>query len=110
MKTRIDKAMLVRLLAVALLFSCGVTLRAQQAQTVPDPPPGFEKTEKMIAMRDGIRLFTVIYTPKEARAPLPIIFVRTPYSVSGMGARYIPRFFKPLAEAGYTFAFPDTRG
>jgi uncharacterized protein len=61
-------------------------------------------------MRDGIRLFTVIYTPKEARERLPVIFVRTPYSVSGMGARYIPRFFKPLAEDGYIFVFQDIRG
>jgi uncharacterized protein len=110
MNTRIDKAILVRLLAVALLFFCGVKLSAQPPQTIPDPPPGFDKTEKMIAMRDGIQLFTVIYTPKEARASLPIIYVRTPYSVSGMGARYIPRPFKPLAEDGYIFVFQDIRG
>ena len=77
---------------------------------IPDPPPGFEKMEKMIAMRDGVHLLTVIYTPKEARDAVPIIYVRTPYSVSGMGARYIPRPFKPLADDGYIFVFQDIRG
>ncbi|MGB7923499.1 MAG: CocE/NonD family hydrolase [Pyrinomonadaceae bacterium] len=110
MKIRLDKAVVVRLLAVALLLFCGTELNAQQAQTPPDPPPGFDKAEKMIAMRDGVPLFTVIYTPKEANASVPIIYVRTPYSVSGMGARYIPRPFKPLADDGYIFVFQDVRG
>ena len=110
MKNRLSTSMLVRLLVLALLLSASVTLHAQQAQTVPDPPPGFDKIEKMIEMRDGIKLFTVIYTPQEARAPLPFIFVRTPYSISGMGARYIPRSFKPLADDGYIFVFQDVRG
>ena len=110
MMITIRNVLLFRLLAVALLFFCSIKVGAQQTTPVPDPPPGFDKTEKMIAMRDGIQLFTVIYMPKEARSAVPIIFVRTPYSVSGMGARYIPRSFKPLADDGYIFVFQDIRG
>ncbi len=35
----------------------------------------------MIPMRDGVRLQTVIFTPKQASGPLPILLQRTPYGV-----------------------------
>ena len=41
----------------------------------------FEKSDRMIPMRDGIKLNTVVLTPKDRPAPLPILFVRTPYGV-----------------------------
>ena len=43
----------------------------------------FDKREVMIAMRDGVKLHTEIYTPKNAKAPLlPLLFERTPYGIS----------------------------
>ena len=38
----------------------------------------FEKSEVMIPMRDGVKLHTVILTPKDRNGPLPILFQRTP--------------------------------
>jgi putative CocE/NonD family hydrolase len=64
----------------------------------------FDKTEHMIPMRDGIKLHTVIFAPKDRTRPLPIMFTRTPYGVPDKitGGE--------LADDGYIFAFQDIRG
>src|SRR5690606_15379592 len=41
----------------------------------------YEKREVRIPMRDGISLFTAIYTPKNRSKTYPIMIYRTPYSV-----------------------------
>ena len=42
--------------------------------------------EVMIPMRDGVRLQTVLLTPKNAKGPLPFLIDRTPYGVPGKEA------------------------
>ncbi len=42
--------------------------------------------EVMVAMRDGVRLQSVIISPKNAKGPLPILLRRTPYGVPDRGA------------------------
>jgi uncharacterized protein len=114
MKNRIVTSMAPRLLiGVVLLFSAWPL----SAQTTPTPTPtpapvlGFDKTEKMITMRDGARLYTEIFVPKNIRDPLPIIFLRTPYGIAGWGERSINgAFLKELVDEGYIFAFQDIRG
>jgi hypothetical protein len=44
------------------------------------------KTEKLIPMRDGVKLFTSVYIPKDTSYKYPFILCRTPYSVSPYGA------------------------
>jgi len=80
-----------------------------QAQITPEMN-GFERRDVMIPMRDGIRLNTVIFTPKQQPEPLPIILLRTPYSVSGRPAPDQPEYLRDLAADGYIFAFQDIRG
>src|SRR3984893_10410348 len=48
----------------------------------PDLPALFEKSEAMIAMRDGVKLHTELYSPRDAAEALPIVMVRTPYGIS----------------------------
>ena len=43
--------------------------------------PDFSKTEAFIPMRDGVKLYTVIYAPKNAPERLPFLITRTPYGV-----------------------------
>ena len=43
--------------------------------------PEFTRTEAMIPMRDGVRLYTQVYTPAKATERLPILFLRTPYGI-----------------------------
>src|SRR5947199_7174211 len=50
----------------------------QPAIEVPQP---FEKREEMIRVRDGVRLHTLIFTPKNQAERLPILMDRTPYRV-----------------------------
>ena len=64
-------------------------------------------------MRDGVKLFAVIYEPKDKDKKYPIMFDRTPYSV----APYGPKEFKTLlgpselfAREGYIFVYQDVRG
>jgi putative CocE/NonD family hydrolase len=72
----------------------------------------------MIPMRDGVRLFTAIYTPRDASMPRPILMRRTPYSSSPYGADQYPGFFRnstipsvePYLRAGYILVFQDVRG
>ena len=65
----------------------------------------------MIVMRDGARLYTIIFVPKNVTAPLPIIFFRTPYGVTGWGERSLNgSSLKELVNEGYIFAFQDIRG
>ena len=40
----------------------------------------------MIPMRDGVKLNTEIFAPKDMKEPLPFIFLRTPYGIAGAGA------------------------
>jgi len=78
----------------------------------------FEKSEVMVPMRDGVKLHTVIFTPKDRAGALPILFERTPYGValdpaqSGTDSAW-SRFLANkefLINDGYIFAFQDIRG
>ena len=65
----------------------------------------YTKREVDIAMRDGIKLHTVIYSPKVTQGPLPILFTRTPYSAGPYGPEGYARFLGPgpdFAGAGTT--------
>jgi hypothetical protein len=75
----------------------------------PDSVPAFEQTEVMIPMRDGVRLHTLVFVPKEATEPLPLLLTRTPYGIDGSLKR-IARSYAELARNGYVFLFQDIRG
>ena len=45
----------------------------------------YNKIERMIPMRDGVKLFTAIYIPKNSTVKYPIMMVRTPYSCNPYG-------------------------
>jgi putative CocE/NonD family hydrolase len=64
----------------------------------------------MIPVRDGVKLHTIILAPKEAREPLPILMVRTPYGVDGWSSDRVNRAYQELVADGYIFAFQDIRG
>jgi uncharacterized protein len=70
----------------------------------------FARSEKMIQMRDGVRLHTVILTPKDHTQPLPIIIDRTPYGVSGWNSDILNQAYEELIADGYIFVFQDIRG
>ncbi|MGV3602039.1 MAG: CocE/NonD family hydrolase [Dyadobacter fermentans] len=71
------------------------------------------KTEQYITMRDGVRLFTAIYTPRDNSQTYPIIMQRTPYSVRPYGEGNYRRSLGPnvhLMREKYIFVYQDARG
>jgi putative CocE/NonD family hydrolase len=70
----------------------------------------FHRTEAMIPMRDGARLFTTVHAPNDAAGPVPILLVRTPYGIDGRAERNLRVALKELADDGYIFVFQDIRG
>ncbi|CAN5254958.1 CocE/NonD family hydrolase [soil metagenome] len=67
----------------------------------------------LIPVRDGVRLFTSIYEPKNKSAKYPILLNRTPYTVSPYGADKFKTSLGPnefFARDGYIFVYQDVRG
>jgi putative CocE/NonD family hydrolase len=93
---------------------------AARAQDAPKEPPKedyvkahYTKYEYRIPMRDGKKLFTSVYVPKDASQPHPILMDRTPYSVSPYGEDQYKKTLGPSDEfekAGYIFVYQDVRG
>lgn len=74
----------------------------------------YDKSEFKIEMRDGIKLHTVVYSPKNKSVNYPIILRRTPYSSGPYGNDYInPKDLAPhidMIADGYIFVMQDARG
>ncbi len=102
-----------RLWVAVFLLAFSFAVNAQDQRTPrPDLPKLFEKKEVMIPMRDGVKLHTEIYTPREAHEALPMLMERTPYGVSGGPAGYSGLLFaaQDLYADGYIFVYQDIRG
>ncbi len=93
-------------LSVAGLLLVPIGLPAQQQV---DPGSRFARQDVMIRMRDGIRLHTAVYSPKNATEQMPFLFLRTPYGIANSGQLF-HEYLKDLAEDGYHFVFQDIRG
>jgi uncharacterized protein len=73
----------------------------------------YAKQEVSIPMRDGKKLFTSIYAPKDTSKPCPVMLTRTPYSVSPYGADKFKTALGPsplFSKEGFIFVYQDVRG
>jgi len=72
----------------------------------------YVKKEIMVPMRDGVKLFTRIYTPENSTAPLPILIMRSPYIDWNIGVMPPDKdcYVKNLAQGGYIFVYQNIRG
>jgi putative CocE/NonD family hydrolase len=95
------------LVAVGFVLLLSVIVRGHGGEAVAKR---FTKTEAMIAMRDGVQLYTTIYAPKNIQEPLPFILMRTPYGIEGRGPQALQDYLRDLADEGYIFVFQDIRG
>jgi putative CocE/NonD family hydrolase len=64
----------------------------------------------MVAMRDDVRLMTVVCKPKKADGPLPFLLMRTPYDAVGRADGQLMTYLKELFDDGYIVVFQDIRG
>ena len=73
----------------------------------------YDKQEAFIPMRDGKKLYTAIYTPKDQSQSYPILMERTPYSAGPYGDSVYKGGLGPNAEllhGKYIFVYQDVRG
>ena len=95
-------------LMAAISFPCSV-----MAQGLEQVKATYTKYEYRIPMRDGKRLFTAVYVPKDASKTYPLLLTRTPYSLKPYGADQYRENLGPsplFAKAGYIFVYQDVRG
>jgi putative CocE/NonD family hydrolase len=101
----------VTTLFVFLCFSLSAQQVSPDSAFISD---NYTKIERMITMRDGIRLFTAIYIPKSDHEKYPFLMVRTPYSCRPYGETHLPkRWLGPdrlLMYEKYIFVYQDVRG
>src|SRR5690242_13203435 len=114
---------------LAATIACAVIVTAAHARQAPLPPAQKDQrvqTEKelesaaiidrkvMMPMRDGVRLATDIYRPKNATGKVPIIWVRTPYNFNFWDVRNgVPADMKTVLTAvqrGYAYVVQNERG
>ena len=103
---------MARAFLLSLCVVAGAAPRTAWSQRTPEgtpPIPSFDKTDTMIAMRDGVRLHTNYFVPKGFVGNLPIIMIRTPYGIEG-GERSFAGAYAELAREGYIFVHQDIRG
>jgi putative CocE/NonD family hydrolase len=102
--------MINRAFVVAALVAAPLAAQAPDSLYVRN---NFVKREARIPMRDGVRLFTTIYVPKDTTRRYPVLLRRTPYSAGPYGdTNYVQLggFLLAIAQQGYILAFQDVRG
>ncbi len=105
-------------LILLLAFLAPFFLRAQEETSQPDSVELhlreiYNKREVLIPMRDGIKLYTAIYEPKDSTKQHPILMMRTPYSCNPYGdkfCRYLRTKGNVYVENEYILVYQDVRG
>ena len=73
----------------------------------------YTKQEFEIPMRDGVKLFTIVYAPVDTSRAVPILMTRSPYGSDPYGPDAYRRSLGPspaYEKDGYIFVYQDVRG
>lgn len=101
-------------LLLLLLLSFGFAAASEGAIDRAWVEKNYRKTEYRIPMRDGVRLHTTVYAPRDTTERHPILLTRTPYSCRPYGAEFSASlwktFLKLYLEERYILVFQDVRG
>ncbi|WP_316823276.1 CocE/NonD family hydrolase [Pedobacter gandavensis] len=98
-------------LAILLLFT-GTSGFAQLSDSAY-VRQNYTKIERNIPMRDGIKLFTAIYIPRDTKNKYPFMINRTPYTVAPYGPDKFKTTLGPsplFLREGFIFVYQDVRG
>ncbi|HTL08839.1 MAG TPA: CocE/NonD family hydrolase [Chitinophagaceae bacterium] len=103
------------LMAIFLLLGLAADASAQYAQDSAWVMEHYYKIERQVPMRDGVRLFTAIYLPKDSSQKHPILLTRTPYSCAPYGEQHLTpnlwnRYWRYYARENYIMVIQDVRG
>ena len=99
----------IRRLSAVLAFTSVTCSAATSAQQSVPQVDRYQLSEAMIPMRDGVRLHSLIFVPKDQDSPLPFVLLRTPYNAKAAAGK-LAVYLKPMADDGYIFVFQDIRG
>jgi uncharacterized protein len=97
-------------IVILLIFAAPASTSAQGLDFIK---AHYTKYEFKIPMRDGVRLFTSVYAPKDAKERYPIMLSRTPYSVQPYGVDTYKSDLGPsphFGNEGYIVVYQDVRG
>ena len=92
------RPLLRRAALVALVIAPPFAAAGAQARF--DVKEHYQKYEYQIPMRDGVKLFTSVYVPRDSAATWPILLSRTPYSAAPYGVEAYPPFLGPGRRVG----------
>jgi putative CocE/NonD family hydrolase len=97
------------------IFALRAPVLARESVREALPHDDFVIREEMVPMRDGVKLYTLILTPKNSTQPLPIVLERTPYDATrALGDRPTSRLAVTLGRKflgdKYVYAVQDIRG
>jgi len=96
-----------KIFAFVFLLTVQLSINAQT-----DNVTSYKKTNVMISMRDGVKLFTVIFSPANSIKGIPILIQRTPYGANvpdNFNILNAP-YYSNMAKDGYIIVFQDIRG
>ena len=104
-----------RALSFLLFLALASMVSAQKVEPVDKAwfEENYTKYEFRVPMRDGVKLFTAVYAPKDQSVPYPIWLNRTPYGIRPYGEDNYPdpgnaiRFY---AREKFIFVLQDVRG
>lgn len=68
----------------------------------------FTRTEAMVPMRDGVKLYTQIYSPTRTTEPVPMLLLRTPYGIGDLSSEQLVAAVGELTD--YIIVRQDIRG
>ena len=105
--------LLQRNIAFLLAVTGLLILPLGRAQEAYDVKAYYTKSEHMIPMRDGVKLFTIVYAAKDQSQRYPILLTRTAYGIPPYGPDDYRRVIGPnneFATEGYIIVYQDVRG
>ncbi|MCP4679660.1 MAG: CocE/NonD family hydrolase [Deltaproteobacteria bacterium] len=95
---------------MVIIALCGCREKAEKANYIKE---NYRKTEHRIAMRDGKKLFTTVYAPKNTSVKYPILLMRTPYSLTYGEDKYREKKLGSsmlMTKEKFIFVYQDVRG
>ena len=108
--------MCTRARVIGALFLGASPALAQRDSGQPDSlyaRQHYDKAEYMVPMRDGVKLYTIVYTPKDTLPAVPFMLLRTPYGIPPYPLTEYRRVLGPSPEFDrdqYIFVYQDARG
>src|SRR6478735_1271806 len=102
-------------LLLSILVSSVVTFLQSNSLDSAWVRDNYYKMEKMVPMRDGKKLFTAIYVPKDNSEKHPILMRRTPYASAPYSENKFPEsfwnsYYRLYLRENYIMVVQDVRG